>query len=86
MIASARPDGQPVSVATWYLREPDGRILVNMDETRRRVAYLREDPRVTLTVLDGDNWYTHLSVQGRVVEWKDDPDLVDIDRLAKHYR
>ena len=83
-IASVRPDGQPVSVATWYLWE-DGRILVNMDEGRKRLEYLRNDPRVALTVLDPDDWYTHVSLQGRVVEFKDDSGLDDIDRLAKHY-
>ena len=85
VIACVRPDGQPVSVATWYLLEDDGRILVNMDESRRRLSYLRLDPRVSLTVLADDNWYTHVSMQGRVVELADDPDLVDIDRLSRHY-
>lgn len=85
VIASLRPDGQPVSVATWYLFE-DGRVLVNMDEGRKRLDYLRSDPRVTLTVLDADDWYTHVSLQGRVVEMYDDPHLVDIDRLSQHYR
>ena len=85
VITSNRPDGQPVSVATWYLLEADGRILVNMDESRKRLAYLREDPRVSLTVLAADDWYTHVSMQGRVVELSDDPDLVDIDRLSNHY-
>ncbi len=76
--------GQPVSVATWYLWE-NGRILVNMDEGRKRLEHLRRDPRVSLTVMAGDNWYTHVSVQGRVVELKDDPELTDIDRLSTHY-
>jgi PPOX class probable F420-dependent enzyme len=84
VIATVRPDGQPVSVATWYLWD-NGRILVNMDEGRRRLEYLRHEPRVSLTVLDPDDWYTHVSLQGRVVEFRDDPDLVDIDRLANHY-
>jgi PPOX class probable F420-dependent enzyme len=84
VITAVRPDGQPVSVATWYLWE-DGRILVNMDEGRKRLDYLRADPRVTLTVLDDDSWYTHVSLQGRVVEWQEDEGLADIDRLARHY-
>ena len=84
VITSLRPDGQPVSVATWYLLDGD-RLLVNMDEGRRRLAYLRDDPRVSLTALDEDSWYTHVSVQGRVVEFRDDPDLADIDRLSIHY-
>ncbi|MDP9239218.1 MAG: PPOX class F420-dependent oxidoreductase [Actinomycetota bacterium] len=84
VIATLRPDGQPVSVATWYLFE-DGQILVNMDEGRRRLQYMHDDPRVSLTVLHSDDWYTHVSVQGRVVRLKEDVDLVDIDRIARHY-
>lgn len=84
VIATVRPDGQPVTVATWYLLDGD-RVLVNMDARRRRLRYLREDPRVSLTVLDRDDWYTHVSLQGPVVEWRDDDDLRDIDRLAQHY-
>ncbi|MDG4801969.1 PPOX class F420-dependent oxidoreductase [Micromonospora sp. WMMD980] len=84
VIATLRPDGQPVSAATWYLWE-DGRILVNMDEGRRRLDHLRNDPRVTLTALDEQGWYTHLSIVGRVVELRDDTDLADIDRLSRHY-
>jgi PPOX class probable F420-dependent enzyme len=84
VIATVRPDGQPISVATWYLLEDDGRILVNMDEGRKRLDYLRHDPRVSLTVLADGNWYSHLSVQG-VAELSDDPGLIDIDRISRHY-
>jgi PPOX class probable F420-dependent enzyme len=84
VITTVRPDGQPVSVATWYLLDGE-RVLVNMDEGRKRLDYLRKDPRVSLTALDEAGWYTHVSVQGRVVELADDPDLADIDRLSRHY-
>jgi PPOX class probable F420-dependent enzyme len=84
VITTVRPDGQPVSVATWYLLDGD-RVLVNMDEGRKRLDYLRKDPRVSLTALDEDGWYTHVSVQGQVVEMADDEGLADIDRLARHY-
>jgi PPOX class probable F420-dependent enzyme len=84
VITTVRPDGQPVSVATWYLLDGD-RILVNMDQGRKRLGYLRADPRVSLTALDEAGWYTHVSVQGRVVELADDSDLSGIDRLSRHY-
>jgi PPOX class probable F420-dependent enzyme len=71
-------------VATWYLLDGD-RILVNMDEGRARLEHLRHDPRVSLTALAQDDWYTHVSVRGRVVELADDPDLSGIDRLSTHY-
>ena len=83
-VATLRSDGSPVSTATWYLWE-DGKVLLNMDEGRARLKHLRRDPRLTLTVLDKDNWYTHISLIGRIVEFRDDEDLADIDRLARHY-
>jgi PPOX class probable F420-dependent enzyme len=84
VITTLRPDGQPVSTATWYLWD-DGRVLVNMDDGRKRLSHIRHDPRVTLTVLDGENWYTHISIIGRITELRDDEGLTDIDRLAHHY-
>jgi PPOX class probable F420-dependent enzyme len=84
VITTLRPHGQPVSTATWYLWD-EGRVLVNMDEGRKRLEYMRKDPRVTLTVLDGSDWYTHISIIGRVTEFRDDEGLADIDRLAQHY-
>src|ERR1044072_1237199 len=64
VMASLKPDGSPLTVATWYLWE---------------------DPRVSLTVLD-NNWYRHVSLQGRVVAIEPDAGLRDIDRLSNHYR
>ena len=84
VMATVRPDGAPVTVATWYLWD-DGRILLNLDGGRRRLEHLRTDPRVSLTVLDDDSWYRHVSIQGHVVQIEDDPDLEGIDRLAVHY-
>ncbi|MEW2487740.1 PPOX class F420-dependent oxidoreductase [Streptomyces sp. NPDC048411] len=84
VIATLRADGQPVSTATWYLW-CDGRILVNMDEGRKRLEHIRNDPRVTLTVLDEANWYTHLSIIGHVADVREDKDFTDIDRLAQQY-
>jgi PPOX class probable F420-dependent enzyme len=84
VFASNRADGQPVSVATWYLYE-EGRILVNLSDFRKRLDYLRQDPRVSLTVLSGDTWYSHVSVQGRIVSLEKDPDSSVIDRIAQHY-
>ncbi len=83
VMATVRPDGAPVTVATWYLWQ-DGRILLNLDAGRRRLAYLRDDPRVSLTVLDGPAWHRHISVQG-TVSLEDDRDLTCIDTIARHY-
>jgi len=85
VIATLRPDGSPHTVATWYDWE-DGRVLVNMRDTRLRLRFMRRDPRVALTIIDEHNWYMHVSLLGRVVSIEDDPDLAGIDRLSMRYR
>jgi PPOX class probable F420-dependent enzyme len=83
IIGSVTPDGAPNTVATWYLWE-DGHVLVNMDEGRKRLENLRHEPRVSLTVLDGDSWYRHITLHGTIT-LEDDKGLEDIDRISTHY-
>jgi PPOX class probable F420-dependent enzyme len=83
IIGTVTPEGAPNTVATWYLWE-DGRALVNMDEGRKRLDYLRANPNVSLTVLDGDQWYRHITLHGRIT-LEDDPGPADIDRISSHY-
>jgi PPOX class probable F420-dependent enzyme len=86
VIATLRPDGSPHTVPTWYDWE-GGRVLVNMEDTRLRLGFMRRDPRVALTVLGSgtDGWYRHVSLLGRIVSIEDDPDLAGIDRLSNRY-
>jgi len=84
VVASLRSDGSPHTVATWYDWE-DGRVLLNMDESRLRLRFMRHDPRVALTILDDESWYRHVSLLGRVVSLEEDTELRDIDRLARRY-
>jgi PPOX class probable F420-dependent enzyme len=84
VIATLRPDGSPHCVPTWY-DWVDGRVMLNMDRSRKRLNYLRSDHRVALTVMDSDDWYSHVALIGEVSEVHDDPDLADIDRLARRY-
>jgi PPOX class probable F420-dependent enzyme len=84
VVASLRRDGSPHTVATWYGWEND-RVLLNMDESRLRLRFMRRDPRVTLTVLGHDDWGRHVSLLGRVVGIHEDTGLRDIDSLAVRY-
>ncbi len=83
MIATVRADGSPHTAATWYLWA-DGRALVNMDESRKRLEYVRRNPHVSLTVLGEGDWYHHVTLRGRA-SLEPDPDLEAIDRIARHY-
>jgi PPOX class probable F420-dependent enzyme len=84
VVATLRHDGSPHTVPTWYDWE-DGRVLLNMEDSRLRLRFIRRDPRVALTVLAADNWYDHVSLIGRVVSLEEDEGLRDIDRLARRY-
>jgi PPOX class probable F420-dependent enzyme len=84
VIATVAPDGRLHTAATWYLWD-DGRVLVNMDAGRKRLEHLRNDQRVSLTVLGNDDWSRHVSLSGRVVSLEPDPELDGIDRLARQY-
>jgi PPOX class probable F420-dependent enzyme len=83
VIATIGRDGSPHTAATWYLWE-NGRVLVNMDEGRKRLEHLRADPRVSITVLGKDDWYHQVTLRGRA-SLEPDPDFEAIDRIARFY-
>ncbi|HWT23734.1 MAG TPA: PPOX class F420-dependent oxidoreductase [Solirubrobacteraceae bacterium] len=84
VIATLEPDGTPHTAATWYVWD-DGRVLVNMAATRKRLEHLHNDPRVSITVIAADDWYRHVTLRGRIVTLEDDEDLSGIDRLSRRY-
>jgi PPOX class probable F420-dependent enzyme len=83
VIGTIDPDGSPHTAATWYLWE-NGRVLVNMADTRKRLDHMRREPHVSLTVVGKDNFYNQVTLRGRAVEIADD-DMSGIDRLSTHY-
>ena len=85
VMATVAKDGRPVAVATWYLYEGDGRILVNLDAERLRLSHLRREPRFALDILKPGDWYSHLSLQLLADDYRDDTDLADIDALSQQY-
>jgi len=84
VVGTVSPRGTAHTAATWYDWE-DGRVLLNMDETRLRLGYLRENPSVSLTVLAADDWYRQVTLLGKVVSLEEDEGLRDIDRLSVRY-
>src|SRR6201986_5125273 len=84
VITPRRPDAQPIATATWYLWD-NGRVLVNMDEGRKRLLDISNDAPVGLHGVDGGGGGTHVSIIGHIDEMREDTDLADIDRIAQHY-
>ncbi len=85
VLATVR-DGTPQQTVMWYeLQLQEGRIMMNTAEGRVKEANLRRDPRISVTVIDEADFYTHVSFVGRVAEWGEDEQLADIDRLSQRY-
>lgn len=83
VMATIRSDGLPATAACWYdWRE--GRLWLSMYSTAQRLASLRTNSGVAVTVL-GDPWYSHVTLIGCAVEFREDPDLAVIDALSQRY-
>jgi PPOX class probable F420-dependent enzyme len=84
VVATVSPGGAPHTAATWYDWE-DGRVFLNMDESRLRLRYMRANPSLAVTVLGDDDWYRQVTLLGHVVSIDEDPELAGIDRLSIRY-
>lgn len=85
VIATVALDGSLHTAATSYEWTDRATVLVNMDASRRRLEHIRRDPRVAMTIFDGDRWSSHVSLSGHVADIRPDPELRDIDRIASNY-
>lgn len=83
VIATMRKDGTLTTTATWYLWE-NGTVLLNILKDGPRERNLRRHPDTAMTVLS-ESMEQHVSLGGTAVEFRDDPDMVDADRLSMHY-
>lgn len=83
-VATLSGDGSPQVSPVWVDCDGD-LILINTSEGREKEKNLRDDPRVSISMTDPDNPYSHILVQGRVVEVTEDGAIEHINKLAKKY-
>ncbi len=83
VLATVKEDGSPHTTAVWF-DWVDGRVLLNMDVNRKRLAYLEANPAASITILDGEDWLRQLTVRGPI-SLEPDEGLVTVDRLAHRY-
>jgi PPOX class probable F420-dependent enzyme len=83
-LGTLMPDGKPQVTPVWV--DFDGtHVLVNTAKGRVKDRNMRRDPRVSLALIDPDNPYRYLQLQGRVVQITEDGADAQIDRMAKKY-
>ena len=85
VLATWRSGGTPQLSPVTAGVDDDGYVVISSRQTAYKVKNLRRDPRATLTVMDGESWYRQVTLLGRAVEIRDDPEFKDIDRLSLRY-
>jgi PPOX class probable F420-dependent enzyme len=83
-VATLRADGSIHGVPVW-VDVQDGQPVLNTAEGRAWPRNLERDPRVTLTVVNGENPYEYVEVRGRVADRTHEGADAHIDTMAKKY-
>ena len=82
-VTTLRPNGSPHTTVVW-VDVDTGVVMFNTAVGRAKERYLRNDPRVSLIVVDPENTYRWVSVDGTAELTTDGADA-QIDKLAKKY-
>ncbi|HEY0279814.1 MAG TPA: PPOX class F420-dependent oxidoreductase [Solirubrobacterales bacterium] len=83
-IATLNADGSPQNSAVWIGLDGD-LVTFNTAEGRLKTKNVARDGRVAISVVNQENPYENLIIQGKVVEMTHDGADDDIDALAKRY-
>ena len=70
-LATIRPDGSPQSSVMWFAWD-GSRLRMTHTKTRQKIANLRNEPRVALSIVDSKDQYRFLEVRGTVESIEDD--------------
>ena len=85
VVAVLRGDGSPHQTVIWI--DWDGEhVLLNLNQERAKLAYLREDPRLSVLTIHREDPYQWLGVDGEVAEITTDGAYEHIVRQAGVYR
>lgn len=83
-VATVSKDGTPQVTPVW-IDSDDGHVVFNTAEGRVKHRNLERDPRIGISLVDPDNPYHMVSIQGRVVEMTTEDADAHIDELANKY-
>jgi len=83
-LATVGADGTPHVTPVW-VDVDGGDVVINTAEGRAKVRNLRRSPRVAVSVVDPQNPYRVLALQGTVIDITDQNADSHIDRLAAKY-
>jgi PPOX class probable F420-dependent enzyme len=84
-VATTLPDGSPHTVAVWVGMEGD-HVVFFTQPASRKARNLARDPRVAISIVDGQNPYRGADLRGRVARTIEGEDALEIiDRLSRKF-
>jgi PPOX class probable F420-dependent enzyme len=84
VLATQSASGRPQATPVWFMYTGD-EIVVNTSAGRTKLRNVEANPRVSLAIMDRENPYQYVQIQGRVVKLDRDNGARDIDRLSHRY-
>lgn len=85
VLTTLMPDGSPQTHVMWVDGD-DEHLLLNTEVHRSKFRNVERDPRVTVTIIDRDDFYSYVEIRGEVVETIRGPQAREhIDQLSRKY-
>jgi PPOX class probable F420-dependent enzyme len=84
VVAALREDGKPHQTPVW-VDWVDEHVVLNLNNFRAKLEHLRHDPRVSVLVLDRNNPFRWIAIEGQVDEITTDGGFEHIVRQAGVY-
>jgi PPOX class probable F420-dependent enzyme len=84
ILATVSPEGRPQATPVWFVLEGN-RVLVNTSKGRVKLRNLERNRRAALTVVDPQNMYRYVQIQGTVVSFDRANGAAGIERLSQRY-
>ncbi len=84
VLATQSRSGRVQATPVWFM-QAGGEILINTSAGRTKLRNMEANPRVTLAIVDRENPYRYVQIQGRVVKFDKENGPRDIDKLSQRY-
>ena len=83
-VLATRSNGKVQATPVWFLYE-GGHIVVNTSQGRVKLRNMKKNSEVALAIVDRENPYQYVQIQGEVAGFDTQGAARDIDRLSHRY-
>src|SRR5690348_2028884 len=83
-VLATRSNGKVQATPVWFLYE-GGQVIVNTSQGRVKLRNMQKNPDVAVAIVDRENPYQYVQIQGTVAGFDAKSGARDIDRLSQRY-